>query len=95
MPWCDGCDRFLNPNTLRSDGTCPTCERKVAEQTLGTEHRHSVAAGSAASPVTPGVSGAAASAAAEARAPWHFKLLVVLTVLYLAWRLVQLVAVGL
>jgi hypothetical protein len=31
MPWCEGCSRFLNPNTLRADGTCPTCDRKVAE----------------------------------------------------------------
>jgi hypothetical protein len=31
MPWCEGCSRFLNPNTLRPDGTCPTCERKVAD----------------------------------------------------------------
>jgi hypothetical protein len=31
MPWCDTCDRFWNPNTLRDDGTCPTCGRLVAE----------------------------------------------------------------
>lgn len=31
MPWCDGCDRFYNPNTLRPDGTCPTCGRQVAD----------------------------------------------------------------
>lgn len=31
MPWCDGCDRFYNPNTLRADGTCPTCGRQVAD----------------------------------------------------------------
>ncbi len=32
MPYCDNCDRFLNPNTLRDGGTCPTCE-KVVEDT--------------------------------------------------------------
>ena len=26
MPWCDTCDVYLAPNTLREDGTCPTCE---------------------------------------------------------------------
>ena len=31
MPWCDGCDRFYNPNTLRADGTCPTCGRPVGQ----------------------------------------------------------------
>lgn len=30
MPWCDGCDRFYNPNTLHADGTCPQCGRQVA-----------------------------------------------------------------
>lgn len=30
MPWCDTCDRFYNPNTLRPDGSCPTCGRVVA-----------------------------------------------------------------
>ncbi|HET6954095.1 MAG TPA: hypothetical protein VFI47_27260 [Acidimicrobiales bacterium] len=30
------------------------------------------------------------AAAEQAKAPWHFKLLLVLVVLYLAWRLVQM-----
>jgi hypothetical protein len=29
MPWCDRCDVYLAPNTLRPDGTCPTCEQEV------------------------------------------------------------------
>ncbi|HEY3096811.1 MAG TPA: hypothetical protein VGK05_08230 [Acidimicrobiia bacterium] len=29
MPWCDTCDRFLSPSTVREDGTCPTCGRTV------------------------------------------------------------------
>jgi hypothetical protein len=29
MPWCDACDRFLSPSTVREDGTCPTCGRAV------------------------------------------------------------------
>ena len=32
MPWCDGCDRFYNPNSLRPDGTCPDCGRTVGEE---------------------------------------------------------------
>jgi hypothetical protein len=31
VPWCEGCSRFLNPNTLNADGTCPTCGRQVAD----------------------------------------------------------------
>ena len=31
MPWCEDCSRFYNPNTLRTDGTCPTCGRLVGE----------------------------------------------------------------
>jgi hypothetical protein len=30
MPWCEDCSRFWNPNSLREDGTCPTCGRLVA-----------------------------------------------------------------
>jgi hypothetical protein len=66
MPWCETCSRFLNPNTLEPDGTCPTCGRQVAEP-------------------------AAQQAATRQRTPWHFKLLVLATVIYLGWRLVQLI----
>jgi hypothetical protein len=31
MPWCETCSRFLNPNSLEPDGSCPTCGRVVAE----------------------------------------------------------------
>ncbi|HUW01475.1 MAG TPA: hypothetical protein VMW08_03890 [Acidimicrobiales bacterium] len=31
MPYCDDCDRFLNPSTLTEDGACPTCHAVVAE----------------------------------------------------------------
>ena len=27
MPWCDACDRFLSPSTVKVDGTCPSCGR--------------------------------------------------------------------
>jgi len=64
MPFCETCDRFYNPNSLQSDGTCPACGRQVGDPSqVKTED---------ASPV-----------------PWHFKLLVLVVVLYLGWRLVQ------
>ncbi|HEX5366010.1 MAG TPA: hypothetical protein VFW63_05025 [Acidimicrobiales bacterium] len=31
MPWCETCSRFLNPNSLGPDGSCPACGRVVAE----------------------------------------------------------------
>lgn len=33
MPWCTDCDRFYNPNSLRGDGTCPTCGRSLVGET--------------------------------------------------------------
>jgi len=35
VPWCETCDRFYNPNTLRADGTCPTCGRQVGQAAVG------------------------------------------------------------
>ncbi len=29
MPWCDPCDKYLTPNGLTEDGSCPTCETKA------------------------------------------------------------------
>lgn len=66
MPWCETCSRFLNPNSLHPDGSCPACGRMVAE---------------------PGD----AAAQADVKAPWHFKLLVAVTVVYLAWRAVEMI----
>jgi hypothetical protein len=31
MPWCDACSRYLTPNALATDGSCPSCKRVVAE----------------------------------------------------------------
>lgn len=31
MPYCDNCDRFLNPNTLTATGDCPDCDEHVAD----------------------------------------------------------------
>ena len=78
MPWCATCDRFYNPNTLRPDGTCPTCGRQVAEpgerrdpETVTTTEPEKLRRFS------------------DDPAPWHFKVLVAAAVGYLGWRLVQ------
>ena len=31
MPWCDGCDKFYNPNSIAPDGTCVRCGAFIAE----------------------------------------------------------------
>lgn len=31
MPWCDGCDRFYNPNSMAPDGTCMKCGAFIAD----------------------------------------------------------------
>ena len=67
MPWCDTCDRFYNPNTLRSDGSCPTCGRVVA----------------------PAMGDVDVAERADIGAPWHFKLLIAVTAVYLGYRLFQ------
>jgi predicted RNA-binding Zn-ribbon protein involved in translation (DUF1610 family) len=69
MPWCETCSRFLNPNSLRADGSCPTCGRAVGD---------------------PAVVRTVAETERE-KAPWHFKLLVLVTVIYLAWRAVEMI----
>jgi hypothetical protein len=67
VPWCETCDRFYNPNSLRADGTCPTCGRDVGRSAVAT------ATAEDGAPAT----------------PWHFKVLLLATVVYLGWRLVE------
>lgn len=78
MPWCETCSRFYNPNSLGPDGSCPECGRIVAE------------------PPEPGPEATDADAGADAgaepkeKAPWHFRLLLVLIVVYLTYRFIQI-----
>jgi hypothetical protein len=70
MPWCDTCDRFLSPSTVRENGTCPTCgrtvERGAAPSTVteGGDHTHD-------RPPT---------------LPWHLWLLAAALAVYLGFR---------
>lgn len=81
MPWCEECARYLTPSAMREDGACPSC---------------------GAIPPTTSISGRvtadnldlkklAAGADGDARAPWHFKLLMLLLLMYLGWRIVDLI----
>ena len=81
MPWCDDCSKYWAPTAMQADGTCPTCGRALEAP-----------APDAAEAV--GAHGGRVSLrqlAGEKKAPWHFKLLVLLVVGYLVWRVIQMV----
>jgi hypothetical protein len=66
---------------MNEDGTCPTCGRLMVAPvrqpiTAKNLDLRKLAAGEDSDDV--------------AKAPWHFKLLMVLLALYLGWRIVQL-----
>ena len=76
MPWCEDCAKYHAPSAMGEDGSCPTCGRvleapKVASTiTAKNLNLRKLAAG-------------ADGVDAEAKTPWHFKLLMVLLALYL------------
>jgi hypothetical protein len=80
MPWCEDCAKYLAPTAMKEDGTCPTCGRSLAAQepiTAKNLNLRKLAAGEGADEK-------------DMKAPWHFKLLMVLLALYLGYRVVQL-----
>ena len=80
MPWCEDCAKYWTPSAMNDDGTCPTCGRAVAAQqpiTAKSINLRKLAAGEGADE-------------ADAKAPWHFKVLMVMLAAYLGWRVVQL-----
>jgi len=80
VPWCEDCAKYLAPTAMNDDGTCPTCGRSLAEQqpiTAKNVNLRKLAAGEGGEEK-------------DMKAPWHFKLLMVLLALYLGYRVVQL-----
>lgn len=80
MPWCEDCAKYWAPTAMNDDGTCPTCGREVAAQqpiTAKNLNLRKLAAGETGDDE-------------DAKAPWHFKVLMVLLAAYLGWRVVQL-----
>ncbi|HWC68951.1 MAG TPA: hypothetical protein VG478_12860 [Acidimicrobiales bacterium] len=84
VPWCDTCARFWTPTSVDADGACPTCGRSLAPKAAHEKPGEPVT-------VTAADLDLKELAGEDAKAPWHFKLLVVLVVLYLAWRIVDLI----
>lgn len=76
MPWCDACDRFLSPSTVKVDGTCPSCGRVV-----DAGRARAASAEPAPEPTTddedlPPI-------------PWHLWLLAAALAIYLGYRAMQ------
>lgn len=103
MPWCDNCDRFLSPNTVRDDGTCPECGSTIinphrlervrkgrgssADAAAVRAERRSETGGAK---TEDGRSAPTVGAdQGDERTPWHFKVLLVALIIYLGWRLIQ------
>lgn len=76
MPWCEPCRRYLAPNSVNPDGTCPQCGKAV-EPAPDTEREANRGRSVAERPD---------------RIPWHFWVVMVLAGVYLGWRLVQGIA---
>jgi hypothetical protein len=84
MPWCEDCAKYHAPSAMTPDGQCPTCGRVVetpAVPPLVTAKNLDLKKLAA---------GEDAADGADESAPWHFKVLMVLLVLYLGWRIVDL-----
>ena len=80
MPFCEDCAKYYAPSAMAPDGTCPTCGRVLEAPKI--------------QPPGGTLSGKdLKELAGEQKAPWHFKLLVAAAVVYLAWRLFQLIGV--
>jgi hypothetical protein len=74
VPWCNSCDHYLSPSTVRADGTCPTCGNTVDAGEVATEAA-ALQAQKEEEPLPP--------------IPWHLKLLAVGIAVYLSYRLYQ------
>ena len=77
MPWCEECAKYWTPSAMNEDGTCPSCGR-VVEAQQATAKNIDIKKLAAGDDVD------------DAKAPWHFKVLMVLLAAYLGWRIVQL-----
>jgi len=86
MPWCEECAKYYAPSAMTEDGACPACGRPIDAPAVAAKPKvtaknldlKKLAAGEDAVDDD------------DASAPWHFKVLMVLLVLYLTWRIVDL-----
>jgi hypothetical protein len=84
VPWCETCSKFWTPSSMNADGSCPACGQVVAAPDTPVSAERPP-------PIDPKNLDLHELAGDDAKAPWHFKLLIVALVAYLGWRLVDLV----
>lgn len=97
MPWCEPCEAFYNPNTLRADGSCPRCGAQVGDPAAVVTDTDRGGEDRQRPPQAPSGAGGAGSVIDDdydedelvAKVPWHFWVGVVAMVVYLGWRLLQ------
>lgn len=78
MPWCEPCARYFAPSAMTVDGRCPECSSEMETPNVSGH-------------ITPDTLDLKKLAGLDnEKAPWHFKLLMVLLGLYLGWRVVDL-----
>jgi hypothetical protein len=82
MPWCEDCARYWAPSAMTEDGACPTCGRVVQAPNTSPITAKNVDLRKLAAGVT--------GDEEDVKAPWHFKLLMVMMSLYFVWRIVDL-----
>lgn len=87
MPFCEECAKYWAPSAMNEDGTCPACGRHVGDQ------RVAAAPSGLKAPTTISGKSLRELAGKEGKAPWHFKVLVGLLILYLGWRVLALFGV--
>jgi len=88
MPFCEDCAKYWAPSAMSVDGTCPTCHRVLdAPQMASTvpTHRKVTSENLNLRQLASGL-----GEDDDAKAPWHFKLLVVALCVYLGWRAIQI-----
>ena len=86
MPWCDACDRFLSPSTVKVDGTCPSCGRAVD---AGHAHAPAPRPDPAPRPAPKDTSADVADDEDLPPIPWHLWLLAAALAVYLGYRAMQ------
>jgi hypothetical protein len=90
MPWCDTCDKYWTPASMRADGSCPTCGAVLATSDGDAPDDAAEPDDTRHGPAAVDEAGTGEEAEDDAGVPWHFKLLIALLVVYLVYRFVEI-----
>lgn len=86
MPWCEDCAKYWAPSAMNADGSCPSCGRVVEPPTVQPTKPRVTAKNLDLRALAAGEDGDAD----DAKAPWHFKVMLAMLAAYLGWRFVDL-----